>query len=71
MSRVDNCYDNAVMESAIGAIMSEFEMTEYRTIREALNVASHYIRFYNFERKHTAIEYLTSAQFERLTHRSK
>jgi putative transposase len=71
MSRADNCYDNAFMESAIGTIKTELEMTEYKTIREALKDVSPYLRYYNFERKHSAIEYLTPARFEQLTHRSK
>lgn len=71
MSRADNCYDNAFMESAIGTIKRELEMTEYKTIREALKNVSPYIRYYNFERKHSAIEYLTPVRFEQLTHRSK
>jgi transposase InsO family protein len=71
MSRADNCYDNAFMESGIGTIKNELEMTEYKSIREALKEIAEYIRYYNFERKHSAIEYLTPAQFEQLTQRSK
>jgi putative transposase len=71
MSRADNCYDNAFMESGIGTIKNELEMTEYKTIREAAKEISPYVRYYNFERKHSAIDYLTPAQCEQLTHRSK
>jgi putative transposase len=71
MSRADNCYDNAFMESGIGTIKNELEMTEYKTIRDAAKEISPYVRYYNFERKHSAIEYLTPAQFEQLTQRSK
>lgn len=67
MSRADNCYDNAL----IGTIKNELEMTKYNTIREALKEIAEYIRYYNFQRKHSAIEYLTPAQFEQLTRRSK
>jgi transposase InsO family protein len=59
------------MESGIGTIKNELEMTEYKTIREAAKEISPYVRYYNFERKHSAIDYLTTAQFEQLTHRSK
>ena len=69
--RLHNCYDNAVMESGIGTIKNELEMTEYKTIRDAAKEISPYVRYYNFERKHSAIEYLTPAQFEQLTQRSK
>ena len=71
MSRADNCYDNAFMESGIGTIKNELEMTEYKTIGDAAKEISPYVRYYNFERKHSAIEYLTPAQFEQLTQRSK
>jgi len=37
----------------------------------ALKEIAEYIRYYNFQRKHSAIEYLTPAQFEQLTQRSK
>jgi putative transposase len=71
MSQADNCYDNAFMESGIGAIKNELEMTEYNSIRVAVKEISPYVRYYNFERKHSAIEYLTPATFEQLTQRSK
>lgn len=71
MSRADNCYDNAFMESGIGTFKNELEMIEYKTIRDAAKEISPYVRYYNFERKHSAIEYLTPAQFEQLTQRSK
>ena len=29
MSRADNCYDNAFIESCFGTIKTELEMTEY------------------------------------------
>ena len=71
MSRADKCYDNAFMESGIGTIKNELEMTEYKTIKEAAKEISPYVRYYNFERKHSAIDYLTPARFEQLTQRSK
>ena len=71
MSRADNCHDNALMESGIGTIKNELEMTEYKTIRDAAKENSPYVRYHNFERKHSAIEYLTPAQFEQLTQRTK
>lgn len=64
MSRADNCYDNAFMESCNGTIKNELEMTEYRTIREAKSELQSYIAYYNFERKHSSLGYLTPVQFE-------
>jgi putative transposase len=64
MSRPDNCYDNAFMESCFGTIKTELEMTEYEHHRAAEYELTEYAAYYNLERKHSAIGYLTPAQFE-------
>jgi putative transposase len=64
MSRANNCYDNAFAESCFGTIKTELQMTEYENQREATNQISEFIRYYNFERIHSALEYLTPHQFE-------
>ena len=73
MSRADNCYcyDNLFKESFFGTFKTELELTEYRDIQEALREAASYIRYYNLERKHSALEYLTPARFEQLIHHPK
>jgi len=71
MSRADNCYDNAFMESTIGTIKTELEMTEFKDIKAALKDIPEFIRYYNFDRKHSAIGYHTPAQFEKLNVRKK
>ena len=65
MSRAGDCYDNAFMESCFGTIKNELEMTEYKNYNEALKDIRDYISYYNFERKHSAIEYQTPNQFEK------
>lgn len=64
MSRAGDCYDNAFMESCFGTIKTELELTEYKNYNEALADISEYIRYYNFERKHSALDYQSPAQFE-------
>ena len=64
MSRAGDCYDNAFMESCFGTIKTELEMTEYKNYNEALKDIRSYISYYNFERKHSAIGYMTPNQFE-------
>jgi transposase InsO family protein len=64
MSRAGDCYDNAFMESCFGTIKNELEMTEYKNYNQALKDIREYISYYNFERKHSAIEYQTPSQFE-------
>lgn len=66
MSRAGNCYDNAFMESCFGTIKTELEMTEYEDHRAARREISDYIHYYQTERKHSALGYLTPQQFERL-----
>lgn len=64
MSRTNNCYDNAIMESCFGTIKNELEMTEYKTVRQARNELMSYVQYYNFKRKHSALGYRSPAQFE-------
>lgn len=66
MSRAADCYDNAFMESCFGTLKRELEMTRYNSYSEARAEIGEYIRYYNFERKHSGIEYLKPAQFEEL-----
>jgi putative transposase len=63
MSRADNCYDNAFMESCFGTFKTEMEMVEYHSVESARSAVAEYIRYYRYERKHSAIGYLTPLQF--------
>ena len=63
MSRPDNCYDNAFMESCFGTFKLEMEMTDYESVESARTEVAEYIRYYRFDRKHSAIGYMTPAQF--------
>lgn len=71
MSQAADCYDNAFMESCFGTIKRELEMPPYQNHQTAQSELRAYIRYYNFERKHSGIEYLTPAQFEELINRPK
>jgi len=64
MNRADNCHDNAFMESCFGTIKTELEMTEYQTVRSARGEIAEYLRYYNHQRRHSALAYRTPAQFE-------
>jgi len=63
MSRADNCYDNAFMESCFGTFKLEMEMTDYESVESARAAVAEYVRYYRFERKHSSIGYLTPIQF--------
>jgi transposase InsO family protein len=64
MSRAANCYDNAFMESCFGTIKTELEMTEYQDSRQARHDIASYLAYYNHERRHSSIHYLSPATFE-------
>jgi putative transposase len=66
MSRADNCYDNAFMESCFGTIKTELEMTEYENCSQARGDMASYLAYYNTQRRHSSLDYLSPAQFETL-----
>jgi transposase InsO family protein len=66
MSRKENVYDNAFMESCFGTLKTELEMTEYDNYLVARREIAEYIEYYRTERKHSALGYLSPEQFERL-----
>jgi transposase InsO family protein len=63
MSRADNCYDNAFMESCWGTFKTEMEMTEYESEEQARRAVAEYVNYYRFDRKHSSLGYLTPTQF--------
>ncbi|MEH6626145.1 MAG: IS3 family transposase [Motiliproteus sp.] len=67
MSRKGNCWDNAVMESFFSRLKVELIYAEqYRSIGEAKSGIFEYIEvFYNRIRRHSALGYVSPAEFER------
>jgi putative transposase len=64
MSRAENCYDNAFMESCFGTVKTELEMEPYANPDAARKEIPHYIRYYNTRRRHSALGYLTPEAYE-------
>jgi transposase InsO family protein len=64
MSRADNCYDNAFMESCFGTVKRELEMERYPNEVTARKEVFGYIRYYNTRRLHSSLDYLTPVEFE-------
>ena len=62
--RADNCYDNAFMESCFGTLKNELEIVKYTNLRIATNEISEYLNYYNVDRKHSSLNYLTPKQFK-------
>ena len=65
MSRANDCYDNAFMESCFGTIKTELEMKPYPNARAARKEIPAFIRYYNTRRRHSALHYLTPEEYER------
>jgi putative transposase len=64
MSRPDNCYDNAFMESCFGTINTELEMESYADLRTAYAEIHDYLCYYDTKRRHSSLNYLTPCEFE-------
>ena len=72
MSRRANCWDNAPVESFFGKLKAEWvHGADYRSRQQAsLHVFEYIECFYNRQRKHAALGYLSPAAFERLYQQS-
>ena len=66
MSRKGNCWDNAVVESFFATLKVELvDRHRWATRQAAARAIDEYIRvFYNHERRHSYLDYLTPAAFE-------
>ena len=67
MSRKGNCLDNAAMESFFHTLKTELvHHYQYKTHEQARSSIFEYIEcFYNRQRRHSYLNYLTPIQFER------
>jgi len=66
MSRIGNCYDNAVAESFFSTLKRELVHHEkYKTREEASQSLFEFIEvFYNRQRRHSTLDYRSPAEFE-------
>jgi transposase InsO family protein len=66
MSRKGDPWDNAMMESFFGSLKTEWIDTPYATEAQARMEVFKYIEtFYNPSRRHSALDYLSPAEYER------
>jgi transposase InsO family protein len=67
MSRVGNCYDNAVVESFFGTLKTECVTAPFATRAQARTTIFEYLEvWYNRQRFHSSLGYLSPVDFEQL-----
>jgi len=68
MSRVGNCWDNAVAERFfLNLKMERVWQRNYANQGEAKSdIADYIVRFYNDQRRHSKLNYLSPNEYERL-----
>lgn len=65
MSAAGSCYDNAMMESFFATLKVECARQKFATINEArLEIFSYIEAWYNRQRRHSALEYLSPMEYE-------
>ena len=63
MSRRGNCWDNAVMERFFRSLKTErLNHLSFINHQAVIKEIENYINFYNYKRRHSAIEYMTPYQ---------
>jgi transposase InsO family protein len=66
MSRKGNCWDNAVVESLNGNFKVEcINRQNYASKHQAMQDALEYIRYYNHDRSHSKLGYLSPIDYEK------
>jgi putative transposase len=66
MSRAGNCWDNALVESFFSSLKAELLANDepWPTFEAGMTAVADYIRFYNEQRLHSTLNYLTPVAYE-------
>ena len=71
MSRANNCYNNAFMESYWGTFRLEIGRIDSESVIQARKIVGEHVRYCQFERWHSSLAYLTPNEFEMETQTRK
>jgi putative transposase len=63
MSRKGNCYDNAFAESFFGTMKTEMEFNHFFKLDEAKKEIFKYINWYNQDRMHSSLGYMSPVEY--------
>lgn len=63
MSRKGNCYDNSFAESFFGTLKSEMRINHFGDLDEAKREVFRYLNWYNRERMHSSLGYLSPVEY--------
>ena len=65
MSRKGDCWDNAVAESFFATVKIELAAdAEWESRSQAKREVIEYLNWYNFDRRHSTLDYLSPAEYE-------
>jgi len=64
MSRKGNCWDNAPMESFFATLKREIGENRWPTRSAAAQAIAAYIEYYNYQRRHSLLDYVSPVQYE-------
>jgi len=63
MSRKGNCYDNSFAESFFGTLKNEMRVSHFQDLSEVKREVFRYINWYNRERLHSSLGYLSPVEY--------
>ncbi len=63
MSRRGNCYDNAFVESFFHTLKNELGKPRFQNLQEARKIVFEYINWYNRERLHSSLDYMSPMNY--------
>ena len=64
MLRKGNCYDNVFVESFFGMMKNELDKNKFEDLNEVKREIFKYVNWYNRERLHSSLGYLSPMEYK-------